>query len=406
MPRLVGIGVTGGIAAYKIADLVSQLSKQEDIEVSVIMTESATRFISPLTFRTLSNREVHTDLWQESPGHRVQHIGLAQSMDLFVVAPATANIIGKMAAGIADDLLSTMLLATNAPILAVPSMNSGMYENPVVQRNLNTLRDMGIHILEPDSGYLACGDAGKGRLPDNSAIYERIMSMLQPGNDLQGLKIMVNAGTTCENIDPVRFITNRGTGKMGFAIARAARRRGANVILVSGPSQLQPPPGVLWESVWSAEEMCEKMLGYQDECNIIIGAAAVGDFKVARTADQKIKKSGNASDRITLELVQNPDIIKTLGARKKMGQIIIGFAAETQNVMENARKKLESKNLDFIVANDVTMEGAGFAIDTNIVTIITRDGEIRPYPKMTKDQVAEAILDKAADLFKTINCDI
>lgn len=398
MAKMIGVGVTGGIAAYKIADLVSRLSKHEDIEVTVVMTEAATRFVSPLTFKTLANREVHLDLWQESPGHRVQHIGVAQSLDLFVVAPATANIIGKMAAGIADNLLTTMLLATPAPILLVPSMNSGMYENPVVQRNLQTLRDLGHQILEPGAGYLACGDAGKGRLPEVEEIYAFILDMIYPRQDLQGMKIMVNAGTTCENIDPVRYITNRGSGKMGFAVARSAHQRGADVILVSGPSPLPPPPGVRFYSVWSAREMCDRMASLQNECDVIIGAAAVGDFRLAQAADQKIKKTDDPDERIILELVKNPDILKTLGQRKRPGQIMVGFAAETQDLIPNALKKLESKNLDLIVANDVTMEGAGFAIDTNIVTIITRAGEQRPYPKMSKDQVAEAILDQVAAL--------
>lgn len=401
MSKLIGIGVCGGIAAYKVADLVSRLSKNSDLEVVVIMTEAATQFVTPVTFRALSNNEVHTDLWQESPDHRVQHIGLAQSMDLFVVAPATANMIGKMASGIADDLLSTMLLATNAPVLLVPSMNTGMFEHPIVQQNLGKLRDIGYHVLEPDAGYLACGDTGKGRLPDVGSIYEHILGMLERKTDLAGLTIMVNAGTTCEDIDPIRYITNRGTGKMGFAIARAARDRGAEVILVSGPSNQQVPPGVVFESVWSADQMCERMLAHQDHCDVIIGAAAVGDFKIAQAAPHKIKKSDQTSERIVLELIENPDILKTLGQRKKTGQLMVGFAAETQNLLEYAQKKLVSKNLDFIVANDVTMEGAGFAIDTNIVTIITREGEIRPYPKMSKDDVAQAILDKVAEMVQT-----
>lgn len=400
MAKKIGIGVTGGIATYKIADLVSRLSKHDNIETTIIMTEAATHFVSPLTFKTLSNREVHVDLWQDSPGHRVQHVGLAQSLDLFVVAPASANTIAKMAAGLADNLLSAMLLATSAPVLVVPSMNTVMYEHPAVQRNLNVLKEMGHHVLEPEAGHLACGDAGRGRLPEAEAIYDHIMGMLNPRRDLQGLSIMVNAGTTCENIDPVRYITNRGTGKMGFALARAAQRRGARIDLVSGPTSLPAPPGVSFHSVWSAREMCDKMIELQAGCDVIIGAAAVGDFRLASPADHKIKKSDDPEERIILELVKNPDILKTLSQRKLPGQIMVGFAAETRDLIPNALKKLESKDLDLIVANDVTMEGAGFAIDTNIVTIISRAGEHRSYPRMSKDEVADAILDQVAALAK------
>ncbi|MGI6421726.1 MAG: bifunctional phosphopantothenoylcysteine decarboxylase/phosphopantothenate--cysteine ligase CoaBC [Syntrophomonadaceae bacterium] len=397
MSKTVGIGITGGIAAYKIADLVSRLRK-DDIEVIVMMTQSATRFITPLTFKTLSNREVITDLWQDSREWQVQHIGIAEELDLLVIAPATANMIAKMAHGIADDLISTVVLANTAPVLIAPAMNSNMFQNPVVQDNLKKLSLYGYEILDPDSGVLACGSIGPGRLPEIDIIYQKIKRMLYPKQDLKGKRLMVNAGTTCEDIDPVRFIANRSTGKMGYMIAEEAACRGAEVILVSGKSDLTPPLGVEFVKAWGAQDMCDIMLRYQPSCDIIIGAAAVGDFRAARTADQKIKKMENKSDSLTLELVGTPDILKTLGQAKKPGQIMVGFAAETQDLIDNAKKKLESKNLDFIVANDVTMEGAGFATDTNIVTIIERNGRIRSLPLMSKKEVAASIIDSVANL--------
>ncbi len=399
MPKTIGIGITGGIAAYKIADLVSKL-KKNDYEVIVLMTEGAARFITPLTLKTISGREVLTDLWQDSPEWKVQHIGVAEEIDLLVVAPATANIIGKMANGIADDLLSTVYLANTAPVIIVPAMNSNMYQKPVVQENLNRLKSHGCTIVAPECGELACGASGPGRLPDIEVIYQAIVDKIHPKQDLKGKKLMVNAGTTCEDIDPVRFIANRGTGKMGFAIAEAARNRGAEVVLIAGKSSLEAPEGVEFHSVWGAEEMCARMLEIQTDCDIIIGAAAVGDFQIAAIAQQKLKKKDNETQQLILELVGTPDILKELGKQKRTGQIMVGFAAETENVLENARKKLKSKNLDFIVANDVTMEGAGFATDTNIVTFIDKNGGIAALPQMTKYHVAEAILDRIVDLIK------
>jgi phosphopantothenoylcysteine decarboxylase/phosphopantothenate--cysteine ligase len=399
LPDTIGIGITGGIAAYKITDLVSRL-KKAGYDVIVMMTEGATRFITPLTLKTISGREVLTDLWQESREWKVQHIGVAEQIDLLVIAPATANIIGKMAHGIADDLLSTVYLANTAPVIVVPAMNTNMYQNPVVQDNLNKLADYGCIILEPESGELACGVVGPGRLPEIDVIYQAIMEELHPKQDLQGKKLMVNAGTTCEDIDPVRFIANRGTGKMGYAIAEAAQKRGAEVILVSGKSNLKVPAGVEFHSGWGAEEMCAVMLELQPDCDIIVGAAAVGDFKIAKTAEQKLKKKEGQTTQLVLELVGTPDILKELGKKKSKGQIMVGFAAETENVLENARKKLKSKNLDFIVANDVTMEGAGFAADTNIVTIIDKKGDTAALPQMSKHHFAEAILDKVVSLMQ------
>lgn len=397
MAKTVGIGITGGIAAYKIADLVSRL-KKDGHEVIVMMTAAATNFITPLTMKTLSGREVLTDLWNESQGFNVQHIDVAEQLDLLVIAPATANFIAKMAHGLGDDLLSTVVLANTTPVLVVPSMNTNMFENRIVQNNISILQDYGYHFLEPGSGHLACGTAGKGRLPEIQDILHRIEELLSPQQDLKNKRIMVNAGSTCEDIDPVRFITNRSTGKMGYALAREALSRGAEVILVSGPSQLAVPVGVRFIPVRSAQEMCEEMLKYQADCDIIIGAAAVGDFRVARVAGQKIKKTEDKTRQVVLELVENPDILKELGKRKTEHMIMVGFAAETENVLENAKKKLLSKNLDLIVANDVTVEEAGFAADTNVVTLIDRAGSCRPLPKMSKDEVAAAIIDSVVAL--------
>lgn len=399
MAKTVGIGITGGIAAYKIADVVSQL-KKDDIDVIVIMTENATKFITPLTFKTLTGREVAVDLWSESLEYKVQHIGIAEELDLLVIAPATANFIAKMAHGLADDLLSTVVLANTAPVLVAPAMNSHMYSNPIVQENIKTLQYRGYNVLEPDSGLLACGVEGKGRLPDTEKIYAEIIKILNPKRDLNGIRLMVNAGTTCEDIDPVRFIANRGTGKMGYAIAREAVKRGADVILVSGKSNLSVPANLKYIEVWSAEEMCEVMLKHQPVCDVIIGAAAVSDFQIAHVAAQKLKKTNQTSQVLQLELVGTPDILKEMGKNKQNNQIMVGFAAETENILENARHKLISKNLDFIVANDVTMEGAGFATDTNIVTLIDREGDVKSLPKMTKDEVASAILDRLVQLLK------
>jgi phosphopantothenoylcysteine decarboxylase/phosphopantothenate--cysteine ligase len=324
---------------------------------------------------------------------------VAEQLDLLAIVPATANFIAKMAHGLADDLLSTIALANTAPVLVVPSMNTNMFENKIVQNNIDTLKDYGCQIMEPDSGLLACGVTGKGRLPEVEDIYQQIVTLLSSKNDLCNKRVMVNAGSTCEDIDPVRFITNRGTGKMGFALAREAAARGADVVLVSGPSQLQVPAGVEHIAVRSAQEMCAVMLEHQPACDIIIGAAAVGDYRVANIAEQKIKKTDEKSRKMTLELIENPDILKELGKRKQDNLIMVGFAAETENVLANAKKKLINKNLDLIVANDVTMDGAGFAIDTNIVTILNRAGEAHTLPIMSKEDVAAAIIDSIIELF-------
>ncbi|HRW12910.1 MAG TPA: bifunctional phosphopantothenoylcysteine decarboxylase/phosphopantothenate--cysteine ligase CoaBC [Syntrophomonas sp.] len=397
MVKTVGIGITGGIASYKIADLVSKL-KTNGFDVIVMMTEGATRFISPLTFKTLSGREVATDLWSESLEYKVQHIGIAEKLDLLVIAPATANFIAKMAHGIADDLLSTVVVANTSPVLIVPAMNSNMFKNPIVQDNLKKLQSYGYYVQEPDSGLLACGVEGKGRLPAIEDIYEQIAGLLEPRTDMAGKRVLVNAGSTCEDIDPVRFIGNRGTGRMGYAIAREACERGAEVILVSGKTNLEVPANVKCINVWSSQEMCDVMLQYQPVCDVIIGAAAVGDFRIAQVAAQKIKKTDDGPPSVMLELVGTTDILKEIGKRKQENQIMVGFAAETENLLENARKKLTSKNLDFIVANDVTVEGAGFATETNVVTLISRNGEVESLPKMLKEEVAAAIIDRVVAL--------
>ncbi len=401
MSKTIGIGITGGIASYKIADLVSSL-RQEGFEVIVMMTDAATKFITPLTLATLSGREVIRDMWEDYNEFTIPHIDIAKELDLLVIAPATANFIAKMAHGIADDFLSTLFVANIAPVLIAPSMNTKMYESIIVQNNLAKLKEYGFNIMPPSSGHLACNDTGLGRLPRTDEIVLEIKEVLLQKRDLKGKKVMVNAGTTCEDIDPVRFIANRGTGKMGYSIAEEARKRGADVILVSGKTSIKPPEGVKYIPVWSADEMCEVMQKYQSDCDVIVGAAAVGDFKVADIEGKKLKKAEQESDKLVLELVGTPDILKTLGQSKGKSQIMVGFAAETNDVVENARLKLEAKNLDFIVANDVTQEGAGFGTDTNIVTFISRNGSVKPLPLMGKDEVAAAILDKVVDIFSDI----
>jgi phosphopantothenoylcysteine decarboxylase/phosphopantothenate--cysteine ligase len=391
MAKRIGLGVTGGIASYKMADLASRLARL-DYEVVVMMTESAARFITPLTFRTLTGREVITDLWSGSDDWKIPHIDAVQSLELFVVAPATANIIGKFAHGIADDFLSTAFLAATAPVLVVPAMNTRMYLNPAVQANLELLRQRGVRVLEPASGALACGAQGVGRLPDLDAIVEVITGLLTATVAWQGKRVLINAGPTRESIDPVRYISNRSSGKMGYALARAARARGAEVVLVSGPTALPAPPGVDFIETWEVEAMAEAMARRQADADVIIGAAAVGDFKPLETAGHKLKKT--ETGRLVLELVATVDILKELGALKRPGQVLVGFAAETDDLLAYARRKLEEKNLDLIVANDVTAEGAGFDAETNVVTLIRRSGDVRALPKMSKDAVAAAILDE------------
>lgn len=385
------LGVTGGIAAYKACEVVSRLRKLH-AEVDVIMTENATRLVQPLTFETLSNRPVCVDTFSRIESWDVKHISLAQKADIMVVAPATANIMAKLAHGIADDMLSTTLLATKAPILLAPAMNTGMWTAEATQQNLQTLLGRGVKTVGPGSGFLACGDTGSGRMSEPVEIIEAIQAILCPKRDLEGMKVLITAGPTVERIDPVRYLTNDSSGKMGYAIAEAAQKRGAEVTLVSGPVHIPVPVGVTVVPVTSTLSLYECMMAHCEKQDIIIQAAAPADYRVEHIADQKIKKQ--SGETFTLTLVENPDIAKAVGQRKQPGQILVGFAAETQNVLANAQSKLEKKNLDLIVANDVTAEGAGFGVDTNIVTLITRSGST-PLPKMTKREVADRILDQA-----------
>lgn len=389
------LGVTGGIAAYKACDLCSRLRKAE-AEVRVIMTKNACQFVAPLAFETLSNYPVVFDTFARPETWEVEHVALAKWADLFVVAPATANIMAKLACGIADDMLSTTLLAARCPILMAPAMNTGMWENPATQTNIATLRARGIRFVGPDDGHLACGDSGAGRMSEPVDILAAAEKILSAKRDMEGLRVLVNAGPTRERIDPVRYISNFSSGKMGYAIAEAAAERGADVTLVSGPVNLAAPAGVKTVvSVTSTEELYQAMLKEFSQADIAVLSAAPADFVPVHVAEEKIKKQGDGM--LMLVLRENPDIAATLGAQKKPGQILVGFAAETENTVENARVKLAKKNLDMIAANDVTMPGAGFDIDTNIVTFITKDG-MEALPMMQKRQVADALLDRALSL--------
>ena len=389
------LGVTGGIAAYKACELVSRLRKLH-AEVDVIMTENATKLVAPLTFETLSNRPVSVDTFTRIESWDVKHISLAQKADVFVVAPATANLMAKLAHGIADDMLTTTLLATKAPILIAPAMNTGMWTAQATQENLQTLLNRGVKTVGPASGVLACGDTGAGRMSEPEDIANAIVSLLTAKQDLQGMKVLVTAGPTVERIDPVRYLTNDSSGKMGYAIATAAVERGAEVTIVSSPVSLKAPAGVKVLPVQSTMDLYHTMLANCPEQDVVIQAAAPADYRVENPADQKIKKQEGQS--LVLTLVENPDVAKAVGQNKRAGQVLVGFAAETQQVTENAVKKLHKKNLDMIVANDVTAEGAGFGVDTNIVTLITEDG-LTSLPKMTKRQVGDQILDQALQLY-------
>ena len=388
------VGVTGGIAAYKAAELVRLLVKSE-ILTRVAMTRHATRFVTPLTFETLCGNPVIWDMW-EGEGSAMAHINWGQEADLVIIAPATADFIAKMAHGIGDDFLSTMLLAATAGVMVCPAMNAYMYQNPAVQANLALLRDRGIIVMDPGEGQLACRTEGPGRLPEPGEILERAMALLSP-QDLSGLTILVTAGPTVEPIDPVRFISNRSSGKMGYALAHAARRRGAAVLLVSGPTNLTPPAGVQHIGIKSAEDMRTAVMEKRRECHIIIKAAAVADYRPGRRADRKIKKG---PEGVSLELVKNPDILAELGAsRADFPGVLVGFAAETEDLLANATEKVRAKNLDMIVANDVTRPDAGFDSDTNKVKIIFRDGTVEDPPLMPKDKVADLVLDRAKAIF-------
>ncbi len=391
------LGVTGGIAAYKAADLCSRLVKQH-AGVDVIMTENATQFITPLTFESLCHRKTVTDTFDRNHPWEVEHIALAEKADCVVIAPATANIIAKFAYGLADDMLTTTVLACTCPKILVPAMNTHMYENPVVQDNLERLRRYGWHILEPATGHLACGTNGKGKMPEPETILQHVLLQCACEKDLQGQRILVTAGPTREAVDPVRFLTNHSSGKMGYAIAIAAACRGAKVTLVSGQVSLPKPEGVDFVSVTSAQEMYDAVTGRQQENDIIIKAAAVADYRPAKVADEKIKKKDDSSD-LVMELERTRDILQYLGEHKPEGQLLCGFSMETEHMLENSRKKLEKKHLDMIAANNVKVEGAGFGVDTNVLTLITKESE-KELPLLSKHQAAMALLDALLELRK------
>lgn len=388
------LGVTGGIAVYKACELLRLLQKR-GIDVFVVMTQNACRFVAPLTFETLSGHPVAVDTFDRPQTWEVEHIALAKRADLFLIAPATANIMGKMACGIADDMLSTTVMATRAPVLVAPAMNTGMWENAAVQQNVKTLRARGVEIVAPVSGHLACGDNGAGKLEDVAVIAERACELLFAKKDMEGLRVMVTAGPSREALDPVRYISNRSSGKMGYAIAQAAQKRGAEVTLLSGPVAIEAPQGVKLVPFTTTQELLDRASELAQEQDLLIQAAAPADYRAKEVAPQKIKKQGG--EPMTFTLVENPDVAATLGKAKRSGQVFVGFAAETNDVLAHARDKLARKNLDMIVANDVTRPGAGFDVDTNIVTLITKDGQ-EALPMMSKAEVAQRILDRALAL--------
>ncbi|HAK74067.1 MAG TPA: bifunctional phosphopantothenoylcysteine decarboxylase/phosphopantothenate--cysteine ligase CoaBC [Sporomusaceae bacterium] len=387
------LGVTGGIAAYKAVEIVSRLKKAGAF-VHVIMTEGATKFVTPLTFRELSANPVAVKMWEEPKTWNVEHIALATLADLFLIAPATANIIGKIANGIADDMLSTTVMATKAPVILAPAMNTNMYLNPITQQNIAKLASLGYHFIEPGTGMLACGVEGPGRLAEPSTIVEYVENLTKQSCSLAGKKVLITAGGTREPLDPVRYIGNRSSGKMGYALAAAAAERGAAVLLVSGPTNLPAPQGVAVVNVESAQEMRNAVLAEYPDADIVIKAAAVADYRSVAQAEHKIKKN---DETLTILLEKNPDILAELG-RLKTKQILIGFAAETEQLVTYATEKLNRKNADMIVANNVMLPDAGFNTDTNIVKLLYRDGRIEDLPKMEKTKLAGIILDKICGL--------
>lgn len=390
--KTVLLGVTGGIAAYKIANLASALVKLH-ADVNVIMTQNATNFINPITFESLTGNKCVVDTFDRNFKFKVEHIALAELADVFMVAPASANVIGKIANGIADDMLTTTFMACKNKKILAPAMNTNMYENPIVQDNIKKLKDYGMEIIEPATGYLACGTTGSGKLPDEKILLEYILREIAYEKDLSGRTVLVTAGPTREAIDPVRFISNHSTGKMGYAIARGASLRGARVILVSGPVSIEPPLFAELVPVVSAEDMYNAVMKYKDEADIIIKSAAVADYTPVTISNEKIKKQDGD---MSIELKRTKDILKELGQNRRENQFICGFAMETENLIENAVKKLESKNVDMIVANSLKTEGAGFGTDTNAVTLITKDGKTE-LPLMSKIDVAMKILDKTVN---------
>ena len=400
-PLRITLGVTGGVAAYKAAELVRRL-QQDGFTVQVVMTRAARKFITPLTLAALSGEKVITDLFASASGEAgdanvesaIEHIAVAQRTDLLLVAPATADILAKLARGIADDFLTTLNLATTAPVVVAPAMNVNMWNHSATQENVEMLRARGVKIVDPDEGYLACGMIGAGRLAGQEAIVAAVHEALHTVRDFQGQTVLVTAGPTCEDLDPVRYLTNRSSGKMGYAIAEVAARRGARVILISGPASLDTPAGVDRINVRSAQEMHRAVTEKFPQCSVAIFAAAVADYRPVEASNQKMKRG---EESLTLCLEPTPDILASI-ARNKGDKLIVGFAAETENVAENARKKLAAKNADLIVANDVTAEGAGFDRDTNIVTLFARDGRDLALPRMDKTEVAQHILNEVIRL--------
>ena len=380
------LGVTGSIAAYKIASLASMLVKQK-ADVTVIMTKNATNFINPITFESLTGNKCLVDTFDRNFEFQVEHVSLAKQTDVFLVAPASANVLAKAAHGIADDMLTTTLLACTCPKIFAPAMNTRMYQNPIVQDNMKTLAHYGMEVITPASGYLACGDTGEGKMPEPEVLYEYIVKALTP-QDMKGMKVLVTAGPTQEKIDPVRYISNHSTGKMGYAIARAAMMRGAEVTLVSGKVNLQPPMHVRVVPVVSASDMAQAVKETASEQDVIIKAAAVADYRPGVTADEKLKKK---DEELSIELERTEDILAYLGAHRSVGQFLCGFSMETENMLENSRAKLEKKNIDMIVANNLKQEGAGFGTDTNVVTILAKDETVE-LPMMSKEEVADKLL--------------
>ena len=386
--KTVLLGVTGSIAAYKIASLASALKKLH-ADVHVLMTENATNFINPITFETLTGNKCLVDTFDRNFQYSVEHVSLAKKADVVMLAPASANVIGKIAHGIADDMLTTTIMACKCKKIVAPAMNTNMFDNPIVQDNLKVLEHYDYEVISPAIGYLACGDTGAGKMPEPELLLEYILREIAREKDMKGLRVLVTAGPTQESIDPVRYITNHSTGKMGYAIAKMAMLRGADVTLVTGKTAIEPPMFVDVVPIVSAQDMYDAVISRSDEQDIIIKSAAVADYTPANVSDQKVKKKDGD---MAIELVRTKDILKTLGENKKEGQFLCGFSMETQNMLENSRAKLEKKKIDMIAANNLKEQGAGFNTDTNVITLITKDEE-KQLPKMTKEEVADALLD-------------
>ncbi|WP_302326364.1 bifunctional phosphopantothenoylcysteine decarboxylase/phosphopantothenate--cysteine ligase CoaBC [Enterocloster lavalensis] len=391
--KTVLLGVTGSIAAYKIASLASMLVKQ-GAKVQVLMTENATNFINPITFETLTGRKCLVDTFDRNFEFSVEHVSIAKVADVVMIAPASANVIAKLAHGLADDMLTTTVLACRCKKIIAPAMNTNMYENPIVQDNLKVCERYGMEVITPATGYLACGDTGAGKMPEPEVLFEYIVREIAFGKDLAGKRVLVTAGPTRESIDPVRFITNRSTGKMGYAVARAAAYRGARVTLVTGPVNLKPPMFVDVVPVESAREMFEAVTSRSGEMDMIVKSAAVADYRPGTVGEEKIKKSDGD---MSIALERTDDILGWLGSHRREGQILCGFSMETQNMLENSAAKLEKKHVDMIVANNLKVSGAGFGTDTNVVTFITKDGA-KELPILTKDEVAHRLLDRLLSL--------